>query len=121
MRYDDTTDHYVPIEWGDAFAAIGAQLKKLQNPDQVEFYTSGRASNEATFLYQLFGRAFGTNNFPNCSNMCHEASGVALVKSIGVGKCTVTFDDFALTDAIFVLGQNPGTNHPRCLSRFAKR
>jgi len=115
MRYDAATDHYVPIEWEAAFTLIGAQLNKLESPHQAEFYTSGRASNEAAFLYQLFGRAFGTNNFPDCSNMCHEASGVALGGSIGVGKGTVTFDDFALADAIFVLGQNPGTNHPRML------
>ncbi|WP_312485962.1 FdhF/YdeP family oxidoreductase [Stutzerimonas nitrititolerans] len=115
MRYDEATDHYVPIDWDDALAMIGAHLQKLPSPHQAEFYTSGRASNEAAFLYQLFGRAFGTNNFPDCSNMCHEASGVALVGSIGVGKGTVTFDDFAVSDAIFVLGQNPGTNHPRML------
>lgn len=115
MRYDATTDHYVPIEWGDAFAMIGAHLKALQSPHQAELYTSGRASNEAAFMYQLFGRAFGTNNFPDCSNMCHEASGIALGDSIGIGKGTVTFDDFAHADAIFVLGQNPGTNHPRML------
>lgn len=115
MRYDADTDHYLPIGWDAAFALIGEQLNRLQMPHQAEFYTSGRASNEAAFLYQLFGRAFGTNNFPDCSNMCHEASGVALGGSIGVGKGTVTFDDFAHADAIFVLGQNPGTNHPRML------
>jgi len=115
MRYDADTDHYLPIGWDAAFALIGEQLKRLETPHQAEFYTSGRASNEAAFLYQLFGRAFGTNNFPDCSNMCHEASGVALGGSIGVGKGTVTFDDFAHADAIFVLGQNPGTNHPRML------
>jgi len=115
MRYDADTDHYLPIGWDAAFALIGEQLKRLETPHQAEFYISGRASNEAAFLYQLFGRAFGTNNFPDCSNMCHEASGVALGGSIGVGKGTVTFDDFAHADAIFVLGQNPGTNHPRML------
>jgi NADH dehydrogenase/NADH:ubiquinone oxidoreductase subunit G len=87
----------------------------LSSPDQAEFYTSGRASNEAAYLYQLFVRAYGTNNFPDCSNMCHEASGVALAQSVGVGKGTVTFDDFEHADAIFVWGQNPGTNHPRML------
>ena len=87
----------------------------MSSPDQAEFYTSGRASNEAAFLYQLFVRAYGTNNFPDCSNMCHEASGVALSQSVGVGKGTVTFDDFEHADAIFVWGQNPGTNHPRML------
>ncbi|ARU90221.1 FdhF/YdeP family oxidoreductase [Pseudomonas sp. M30-35] len=115
MRYDAATDHYVPIAWDDAFKLIAKHLNALDNPNQVDFYTSGRASNEAAYLYQLFGRAFGTNNFPDCSNMCHEASGVALGQSIGIGKGTVTFDDFDMADAIFVLGQNPGTNHPRML------
>ncbi|MBA1275972.1 FdhF/YdeP family oxidoreductase [Stutzerimonas azotifigens] len=115
MRYDRASDHYVPIGWDDAFALIARHLQTLESPDQAEFYTSGRASNEAAFLYQLFGRTFGTNNFPDCSNMCHEASGVALGQSIGVGKGTVTFGDFEHADAIFVLGQNPGTNHPRML------
>lgn len=115
MRYDRASDRYLPIGWDEAFALIARHLKALERPDQAEFYTSGRASNEAAFLYQLFGRAFGTNNFPDCSNMCHEASGVALGQSIGVGKGTVTFGDFEHADAIFVLGQNPGTNHPRML------
>jgi molybdopterin-dependent oxidoreductase alpha subunit len=115
MRYDAATDHYVPVEWSDAYALIAKHLKGLQSPDQAEFYTSGRASNEAAFLYQLFVRAFGTNNFPDCSNMCHEASGVALGQSVGVGKGSVTFADFEHADAIFVIGQNPGTNHPRML------
>ncbi|MGX5221258.1 FdhF/YdeP family oxidoreductase [Pseudomonas segetis] len=115
MRYDAATDHYVPIAWDDAFKLIAKHLNGLDNPNQADFYTSGRASNEAAFLYQLFGRALGTNNFPDCSNMCHEASGVALGQSIGIGKGTVTFADFDKADAIFVLGQNPGTNHPRML------
>ena len=115
MRYDAATDHYVPTSWDDAFALIAKHLKNLESPNQAEFYTSGRASNEAAFLYQLFVRAFGTNNFPDCSNMCHEASGVALIQSVGIGKGSVTFDDFEHADAIFVLGQNPGTNHPRML------
>lgn len=115
LRYDAESDRYVPISWDAAFALIAAELHKLDSPDQAEFYTSGRASNEAAFLYQLMVRAFGSNNFPDCSNMCHEASGVALGESIGVGKGTVTFDDFAKADAIFVFGQNPGTNHPRML------
>ena len=115
MRYDAATDRYVPITWDAAFALIGKHLLNLDSPNQAEFYTSGRASNEAAYLYQLFVRAFGTNNFPDCSNMCHEASGVALAQSVGVGKGTVTFDDFEHADAIFVLGQNPGTNHPRML------
>jgi len=115
MRYDSQTDCYQPISWEQAFALIARHLKALDSPDQAEFYTSGRASNEAAFLYQLMVRAYGTNNFPDCSNMCHEASGVALGQSIGVGKGTVTLDDFQLADAIFVFGQNPGTNHPRML------
>ncbi|MFW1678698.1 FdhF/YdeP family oxidoreductase [Pontibacter sp. JAM-7] len=115
MRYDPATDHYQPISWDAAIALIAKHLKQLEHPDQLELYTSGRASNEAAFLYQLFGRAFGTNNFPDCSNMCHEASGVALTESIGVGKGTVTLDDFEQANAIFVFGQNPGTNHPRML------
>lgn len=115
MSYDPTTDRYQPISWEAAFALIARHLKNLASPDQAEFYTSGRASNEAAFLYQLFVRAYGTNNFPDCSNMCHEASGVALGQSVGVGKGTVTFDDFEHAEAIFVWGQNPGTNHPRML------
>jgi molybdopterin-dependent oxidoreductase alpha subunit len=115
MSYDAETDRYTPISWEAAFQLIGKHLQNLGSPDQAEFYTSGRASNEAAYLYQLFVRAFGTNNFPDCSNMCHEASGVALEQSVGVGKGTVTFDDFEHADAIFVLGQNPGTNHPRML------
>ncbi|MHC8392233.1 FdhF/YdeP family oxidoreductase [Pseudomonas sp. LB3P93] len=115
MSYDAETDRYKPISWEAAFALIGRHLQGLSSPNQAEFYTSGRASNEAAYLYQLFVRAYGTNNFPDCSNMCHEASGVALAQSVGVGKGTVTFDDFEHADAIFVWGQNPGTNHPRML------
>ncbi|ENM5912760.1 FdhF/YdeP family oxidoreductase [Vibrio mimicus] len=115
MRYDAQTDHYVEISWEDAFALVGKYLNALQSPDEAEFYTSGRASNEAAFLYQLFVRAFGTNNFPDCSNMCHEASAIGMFDSIGVGKGTVVFKDLELADAIFVIGQNPGTNHPRML------
>ncbi|EPZ7317776.1 FdhF/YdeP family oxidoreductase [Vibrio mimicus] len=115
MRYDAQTDHYVEVSWEDAFALVGKHLNALQSPDEAEFYTSGRASNEAAFLYQLFVRAFGTNNFPDCSNMCHEASAIGMFDSIGVGKGTVVFKDLELADAIFVIGQNPGTNHPRML------
>lgn len=115
MRYDPATDHYTEVSWDEAFALIADHLNNLDSPHQAEFYTSGRASNEAAFLYQLFVRAFGTNNFPDCSNMCHEASGLGMKETIGVGKGTVVFDDFAKADAIFVLGQNPGTNHPRML------
>jgi molybdopterin-dependent oxidoreductase alpha subunit len=115
MSYDAASDRYLPISWDCAYALIGMVLRGLDSPHQAEFYTSGRASNEAAFLYQLFVRSYGTNNFPDCSNLCHEASGMALNKSIGVGKGTVTFTDFAQADAIFVFGQNPGTNHPRML------
>ncbi|WPO99727.1 FdhF/YdeP family oxidoreductase [Pseudomonas sp. HR96] len=115
MVYDAVSDRYQPISWDNAFKLIARHLTSLTTPDQAEFYTSGRASNEAAYLYQLFVRAYGTNNFPDCSNMCHEASGVALSQSVGVGKGTVTFDDFEHADAIFVWGQNPGTNHPRML------
>ncbi len=115
MRYDAASDRYLPVSWDEAFAEIGATLRSLDNPNQAEFYTSGRASNEAAYLYQLFARAYGTNNFPDCSNMCHEASGVALGEAIGVGKGTVLLEDFEKADAIFCVGQNPGTNHPRML------
>ena len=108
--------HYTPISWDDAFALIASELKDLPTPDDAMFYTSGRASNEAAFIYQLFVRAFGTNNLPDCSNMCHESSGAALNASIGVGKGTVQLEDFDQAEAIFILGQNPGTNHPRMLS-----
>lgn len=115
--------HYAPISWDDAFALIARELHALPSPDEAAFYTSGRASNEAAFLWQLFAREFGTNNLPDCSNMCHESSGVALSESIGIGKGTVTLEDFERADAIFVIGQNPGTNHPRMLSALeaAKR
>lgn len=115
MRYNANTDHYEAISWDDAFSLIASHLNGLESPHQAEFYTSGRASNEAAYLYQLFVRAYGTNNFPDCSNMCHEASGQGMKPTIGVGKGTVVFDDFAKADAIFVIGQNPGTNHPRML------
>ncbi len=115
MRYDAASDRYLPVAWEDAFAEIGRILNGLDSPDRAEFYTSGRASNEAAYLYQLFVRLYGTNNFPDCSNMCHEASGVGLGQAIGVGKGTVLLEDFEVADAIFVIGQNPGTNHPRML------
>ncbi|NYI00599.1 FdhF/YdeP family oxidoreductase [Cupriavidus plantarum] len=116
MAYDAATDRYVPIEWEDAMSRIGQALRALPHPDAAEFYTSGRASNEAAFLYQLFAREFGTNNFPDCSNMCHEATSVGMPESIGVGKGTVTLEDFDHCDAIFCFGHNPGTNHPRMLA-----
>jgi molybdopterin-dependent oxidoreductase alpha subunit len=112
--------HYEPIEWDRAFDLIGGELNALNYPDQAIFYTSGRTSNEAAFLYQLFVRQFGTNNLPDCSNMCHESSGVALSETIGVGKGTVLLDDFDQAEAIFVIGQNPGTNHPRMLSSLQR-
>jgi molybdopterin-dependent oxidoreductase alpha subunit len=116
LRYNSKTDKYEAVTWKTAFSQIAAQLKALENPNQAEFYTSGRASNEAAFMYQMFVRLFGTNNFPDCSNMCHEASGVALGEAIGIGKGTVRLEDFEEADAIFVVGQNPGTNHPRMLA-----
>src|SRR6185503_3214924 len=112
--------NYEAISWDDAFTLIAAELKSLDNPDEAIFYTSGRTSNEAAFLYQLFVRLFGTNNLPDCSNMCHESSGSALGETIGVGKGTVSLEDFNLAEAIFVIGQNPGTNHPRMLSALQK-
>lgn len=115
LRYNRETDRYEPISWDDAFKLIAKHIKAMDNPDQMELYTSGRASNEASWLYQLFGRMNGSNNFPDCSNMCHEASGSGLKRSIGVGKGTIRLDDFDHADAIFVFGQNPGTNHPRML------
>ena len=108
--------HYQPISWDAAFDYIGTKLKSLPTSDDAIFYTSGRTSNEAAFLYQLFARQFGTNNLPDCSNMCHESSGKALGETIGIGKGTVKLDDFAKTDLVIVMGQNPGTNHPRMLS-----
>jgi molybdopterin-dependent oxidoreductase alpha subunit len=110
------SDHYESISWDAAFARIGEVLRGLDAPDQAIFYTSGRTSNEAAFLYQLFVRQFGTNNLPDCSNMCHEPSSTALSEVIGVGKGTVGLTDFERADAIFVLGQNPGTNHPRMMT-----
>ncbi len=108
--------HYEPIPWADAFALIGTELNALASPHEAVFYTSGRTSNETAFLYQLFIRLFGTNNLPDCSNMCHESTSVALPQVIGIGKGCVKLDDFEKADAIFVLGQNPGTNHPRMLT-----
>ncbi|MEM6383946.1 MAG: FdhF/YdeP family oxidoreductase [Pseudomonadota bacterium] len=120
MRYNSETDHYEEVSWDDAFAEIGAELNKLDDPNKAEFYTSGRTSNEAAFLYQTFIRLYGTNNMPDCSNMCHEASGVALTEAIGIGKGTVRLEDFDECDAIFCVGQNPGTNHPRMLAELRK-
>jgi molybdopterin-dependent oxidoreductase alpha subunit len=118
MRYDVSSDRYVPIGWEEAFALIAAKLNGLDDPNEAEFYTSGRSSNEAAFMYQLFVRRFGTNNFPDCSNMCHEPTSVGLPESIGIGKGTVLLEDFAQTDAIFIIGQNPGTNSPRMMTEL---
>lgn len=112
--------HYEPLNWDDVFELIAGELNSLNYPDQAIFYTSGRTSNEAAFLYQLFVRQFGTNNLPDCSNMCHESSGSALSETIGVGKGTVTLEDFDAAEAIFVIGQNPGTNHPRMLTALER-
>jgi len=109
-------DHYRPVTWEQAFTIAADKLKGLPSPDQAAFYTSGRTSNEAAFLYQLFVRAYGTNNLPDCSNMCHESSGWAMGQTIGIGKATISYDDFAKADLIIVMGQNPGTNHPRMLT-----
>ena len=114
LRRGDT--HYRPIAWPEALTLVAEHLRALPTPDAALFYTSGRTSNEAAFLWQLFARAFGTNNLPDCSNMCHESSGFALTNTLGVGKGTVQLEDFDLADVILVIGQNPGTNHPRMLS-----
>lgn len=116
MKYDRATDRYVPVEWQAAFDDIGRKLNALSDPNQVEFYTSGRASNEAAFVFQLFARNLGTNNFPDCSNMCHEPTSVGLPRSIGIGKGTVTLEDFERCDLILSIGHNPGTNHPRMMT-----
>ncbi|WP_329561551.1 FdhF/YdeP family oxidoreductase [Streptomyces uncialis] len=112
--------HYEPVGWDDAFAIIAEELTALDSPDEAVFYTSGRTSNEAAFLYQLFVREYGTNNLPDCSNMCHESSGSALTETLGVGKGSVLLDDLHQADLIIVAGQNPGTNHPRMLSALEK-
>jgi len=114
------SDHYLAISWEEAFAMIANELRALSSPDQAIFYTSGRTSNEAAFLYQLFARQFGTNNLPDCSNLCHESSGLALKEVIGVGKGTVRLEDFDLADTILIIGQNPGTNHPRMLATLQR-
>ncbi len=114
------SDHYEPIGWEETFSLIGSHLRGLDHPDEAVLYTSGRTSNEAAFLFQLFGRLLGTNNLPDSANLCHESSGVALTEAIGTGKGTVTLEDFELADAIFVFGQNPGSNHPRMLTELEK-
>lgn len=119
MRYNSVTDKYEPIAWDDAFALVANYLNGLDDPNQAVFYTSGRASNEASFLYQLFTKCYGTNNMPDCSNMCHEPSSVGLKDSIGLGKATIVMDDFEHCDSVWSFGHNPGTNHPRMLETLA--
>ena len=115
LVYDASTDKFRPVEWDVAFERIGEIIRSCASPDQVEFYTSGRASNEAAYLFQLFARELGTNNFPDCSNMCHEPTSVGLPQSIGIGKGTVSLEDFDVTELIISIGHNPGTNHPRMM------
>jgi molybdopterin-dependent oxidoreductase alpha subunit len=120
MILAENSTHYTPIEWDEAFRLIAAELHALNSPDEAIFYTSGRTSNEAAFLYQLFVRIFGTNNLPDCAHLCHESSGVALTETLGIGKGSVKLDDLHKAEVIMVLGQNPGTNHPRMLSALQK-
>ena len=120
MALREGSDRYEPVAWDEAFEVIAGELNNLSSPDQAIFYTSGRTSNEAAFLYQLFVRQFGTNNLPDCSNLCHESSGLALREVIGVGKGTVKLEDFDYADTILIIGQNPGTNHPRMLATLQK-
>ena len=120
MIREDGESHYRPISWDEAFTRIATELHALDSPDQAAFYTSGRTSNEAAFLYQLMVRGLGTNNLPDCSNMCHESSGEALGKTIGIGKGSVTLHDLETTKLILIAGQNPGTNHPRMLTSLEK-
>ena len=119
MRYDAKQDKYLPIAWNDAYKIIAEQLNKLASPDEALFYTSGRVTNEPAFLYQLFVRCYGTNNLPDCSNMCHEPTSVMLSKQLGVGKATVKLEDFEQAKLILMFGQNPATNHPRMLEMLA--
>lgn len=120
MLCSEDDEHYRAISWEDAFSIIGNELKSLNDPNEAVFYTSGRSSNEAAFLWGLFARAYGTNNMPDCSNMCHESSGVALSQTLGIGKGSVKLDDLDKADLVMILGQNPGTNHPRMLSALQK-
>ncbi|MBK0370575.1 FdhF/YdeP family oxidoreductase [Flavobacterium agrisoli] len=120
MYLPEGASHYTGISWEDAFSIIAKKLNKLASPNEAIFYTSGRTSNEAAYLYQLFVRSYGTNNLPDCSNMCHESSGTALSETLGIGKGSVTLDDFEYADLVIVMGQNPGTNHPRMLTALHK-
>ncbi len=120
MRYDAASDKYVPVSWEEAYATIGRHLRGLDSPHHAEFYTSGRTPNEAAFLYSIFVREFGTNNFPDCSNMCHEPTSRGLAPAIGVGKGTVIMEDFEHTEALFIIGQNTGTNSPRMMANLVE-
>lgn len=120
MYLPEGAERYETVTWERAFGIIAEELGALDSPDEALFYTSGRTSNEAAFLLQLFAREFGTNNLPDCSNMCHESSGSALVETIGIGKGSVSLEDLHQADLIIVAGQNPGTNHPRMLSALEK-
>jgi molybdopterin-dependent oxidoreductase alpha subunit len=120
MILREGASHYEPLSWDAAFSLIAEELNRLESPNQAAFYTSGRTSNEAAYLYQLFVRQFGTNNLPDCSNMCHESSDAALSETIGINKGTVTLHDFEMTEAVFIVGQNPGTNHPRMLTSLER-
>jgi molybdopterin-dependent oxidoreductase alpha subunit len=120
MYLPEGATHYQPITWNEAFKKIATHLNQLASPDEAVFYTSGRTSNEAAFLYQLFVREYGTNNLPDCSNMCHESSGVALTESLGIGKGSVKLEDLYHAEVIIILGQNPGTNHPRMMTALQK-
>src|ERR1700756_5367157 len=119
VRHANATP-YQPITWSEAFAMIAEELNSLDSPDQASFYTSGKTTNEPAFLLQLFARQLGTNNLPDCSNMCHESSGVALVETLGVGKGAATLEDMESSELIFIFGNNPGTNHPRMLTSLQK-
>ena len=119
MYLAEGDNHYRAIGWNEAFNKIAKQLNQI-DPNEAIFYTSGRTSNEAAFLYQLFVRSYGTNNLPDCSNMCHESSGTALSQTLGIGKGSVTLEDIHQADLIMIMGQNPGTNHPRMLSALEK-
>ncbi len=120
MILKEGATHFTPISWDDAFALLGAELRALESPDEAVFYTSGKTCNEAAFLFQLFARQFGTNNLPDCSNMCHESSGTALTRTLGIGKGTATLDDLEHCDLIVNIGNNPGTNHPRMLTSLER-
>ncbi|MDX1629205.1 MAG: molybdopterin-dependent oxidoreductase, partial [Fulvivirga sp.] len=120
MMLKKGASNYEPISWHDAFKKIAHHLNQLDSPNEAIFYTSGRTSNEAAFLYQLFVRQYGTNNLPDCSNMCHESSGTGLSETVGIGKGSVKLDDYYKAEVIMIIGQNPGTNHPRMLTALQK-